>query len=448
MIKPFSPQVGTWSMAIALLVSAFMLLTPAPVAMAQDDGRATVRLDGRSLFRVGAGQDTGAAVRARRIEARLAGLLQDAATIRPAEVRPHPEGLGVVVAGVPVAVVLPADAEAAGLAPGTLATRWAEAVDAALSQAATRRLSAGARFLTEIEVSIIGAAARLGESAIFVVPRALAAVLVVATFWAIARLLRFGLRALFSRIVEDVTVESLVKQVVYYAVIGLGLVIAADAFGFSPETVVTGLGLTGLALGFALRDILSNFVSGILLLWLRPFKIGDQVQVGDAEGTVERIELRATLIRAYDGRVVLVPNAEVFTSRIVNNTADPVRRGSVSVPLGYGEDLRQAAAVLEAAARSAEGVLADQPVAVRVAELGAAEMVLDVTFWADSRRRAFGETSSAVRAASIEALRRAGIGLPNPDLRLLAPQDAAEWASLIGAHRDRPPHPTDAPPIR
>lgn len=291
----------------ALVVALLVLLLP-PVT-AQDDGRATVRLDGRALFRLGAGEDADAAVRARRVEGRIAGLLQEAAELpRRAEIRPRGEGLAVVVSGVPVVVALPDDAEQAGLPLDELAARWAGAVDAALGRAAARRLSSGARFVAEVRASVLGAAARLGESAIFVVPRAIAALLLVLLFWGIARLVRLALRALFRRIVEDVTVESLIKQLAYYTVVALGLVIAADAFGFSPETVVTGLGLTGLALGFALRDILSNFVSGILLLWLRPFQIGDQVQVADAEGTVERIELRATLIRAYDGRAVPVEN--------------------------------------------------------------------------------------------------------------------------------------------
>lgn len=416
-----------------IAVTVLLLGLLAGPATAQGDGRATVRLDGRTLFRVGPGSDTDATARARRIEGRLAGLLQNPAGVRPAEIRPRENGLALVVAGVPLTVVLPTDAEETGLASADLAARWAGLVDTALAQATARRLSPGARFLAEMQASVIGSAARLGESAILVIPRALAALLVVAAFWMLARLLRRALRVLFRRVVEDVTTESLVKQVVYYAVLALGLGIAADAFGFSPDTVVAGLGLTGLALGFALRDILSNFVAGILLLWLRPFQIGDQVQVGDAEGTVERIELRATLIRAYDGRVVLVPNAEVFTSRIVNNTADPVRRGSVTVPLGYDQDLRLATAALESAARGADGVLADHDVRAQVTELGASDITLVVTFWADSRRRAFGETSSAVRVACVEALRAAGVGLPSPDLRVIAPHDAAEWRATLQA---------------
>lgn len=428
---PFGSGMTFVLRSVACLFAALVLLTAS--AWAQEAGRATVRLDGRTLFRLGAGEEADAAARARKVEERLAGLLHEAGgdPARRAEVRPRGGGLAVVVSGVPVVVALPEDAEEAGLPLQALAARWAGAVESALQRADGRRLSAGSRFLAEVRGSVLGAAARLGESALFVVPRAIAALLLMLAFWGLALLIRALLRALFRRIVEDVTVESLIKQVAYYAVVALGLVIAADAFGFSPQTVVTGLGLTGLAVGFALRDILSNFVSGILLLGLRPFQIGDQVQVGDAEGTVERIELRATLIRAYDGRVVLVPNAEVFTSRIVNNTADPVRRGSVSVPLGYGEDMARATAALAGAARGAVGVLPERPVAVSVAELGPSDMTLDVTFWADSRRRAFGETSSAVRAACVEALRAGEIGLPSPDLRVLAPRDPAEWAAAL-----------------
>lgn len=86
------------------------------------------------------------------------------------------------------------------------------------------------------------------------------------------------MRLIFRRVVEDLTVENLIKQVAYYAVWALGLIVAADALGFVPQTVITGL--TKLALGFALKDIISNFISGILILVLRPFELGDQIVVG------------------------------------------------------------------------------------------------------------------------------------------------------------------------
>lgn len=155
---------------------------------------------------------------------------------------------------------------------------------------------------------------RLAESVITMIPRVLAALLVLLLFWALARGVRYLLRALFRRTVEDVTVESLVKRLSYYAILALGFFVAVDALGFDPSTVAAGLGLTGIVLDFALKDVLSNFVSRLLLLALRPFKIGDQIVIGALEGSVERIELGATRLRAYDGHVLLVPTAEVFTA--------------------------------------------------------------------------------------------------------------------------------------
>lgn len=211
-----------------------------------------------------------------------------------------------------------------------------------------------------------GAFSRLSESAIRIVPRAIAALLVIGLFWFLAMGARALMRAAFARIVEDLTVENLIKQVAYYSIWVLGLIVAVDALGFEPQTVIAGLGLTGLALGFALKDILSNFVSGLLLLVLRPFQIGDQIVVGETEGAVERIRLRATDIRTYDGRLVLVPNAQIFTSRVTNNTASPVRRASVQLHLGYGSNLPLAVEVLRKAVVESDGVLPDPPVVVRV----------------------------------------------------------------------------------
>lgn len=415
-----------------VLALACALLLLGGGVSAQDEA-ATVRLDGRALFQVGAGAQEDATARALRIEGRLATLLRNLDGLAPAVTQPSGDGRIVAVAGLPVVTVTPADAQDNLTTVDVLAAQWAAAIDRGLQRARERRLSWGGRFVAETMASVEAAFARLGESTVRVVPRALAAFLVVGAFWLLARAVRVVLRLVFRRVVEDLTVESLIKQLAYYAIIGVGLVVAADALGFSPQTVVTGLGLTGLALGFALKDIISNFVSGVLILSLRPFEIGDQIVVGDTEGTVERIELRATRIRAYDGRVALVPNAELFTSRIVNNTADPVRRGSVIVHLGYEADLRRAIDTIGQAVRVTDGVLADRPVAVRAAELGPDDLVLEATFWTDSRRADFSNTCAAVRRAAVDALRAAGIGLPDPGLRTLTgPDDRAIPGNLTG----------------
>jgi len=390
----------------------------ASTVFAQDE-TVTVRVDGRSLFRVGGAGNTTAENRAAQIERRLNSLLEKPEAIAPAQIESQGEERVVNVAGVTVVTITPTDAQENLTTADALAAQWATSVDNALERGRSRRLSSGGRFLNEIQASIETAFSRLLESAITIVPRFLAAVLVLGLFWLIAAGVRSLMRVIFRRIVEDLTVESLIKQVAYYAVWALGLLVAADALGFDPQTVVTGLGLTGLALGFALKDIISNFVSGILILILRPFELGDQIVVGETEGSVERIELRATQIRNYDGRVVIVPNADIFTSRVTNNTANPVRRGSVEMFIGYDSDLRQAIKIMETAAQTAEGVLGEPKASVRIRELGASDIVLDARFWTDSRRADFVATTSNVRENVIKKLKEAEIGLPNPAERKL-----------------------------
>ena len=177
--------------------------------------------------------------------------------------------------------------------------------------------------------------------------------------------------------------------------------------------------MTGLALGFALQDIISNFFSGVLILPLRPFQLGDQIVVGETEGSVERIQLRASAIRTYDGRLVLVPNAEVFTSRVTNNTASPVRRGSAEVFVGYDADLDRVQAVVREATQHAEGVLADPPASIRVRDLGRDDIRVEARFWTDSRRSDYVATASAVRRATVGGLRESGLPLPEPSLRVV-----------------------------
>lgn len=423
------------------ITAAMQAFVVPPAALAQDNGnsgggggRATVRVDGRALFRVGGGSEgESASDRARRAERRLMTLLEKPGAIASARVESAKSGGGriVTVAGVPVVTVTPGDAEDNLTDVDALAAQWAQATDAALSRAAARRQSAWGRFVTEVRGSVQTAFARLLESGITIIPRGLAAVVVMALFWLLASGARWLMRLIFRRVVSDLTVENLIKQIAYYAIWTLGLVVTVDALGFNPQTVATGLGLTGIALGFALKDIISNFVSGLLILLLRPFQIGDQIVVGPTEGTVERITLRATEMRAYDGRIVLVPNAEVFTSRVTNNTADPVRRGSVDLFLGYDADLREAAQVIDRAMQSAEGVLADPPASVRVRDLGPDDIRIEARFWTDSRRSDFLATQSAVRFALIDALRQAGIGLPDPDVRALALRDARRWRTVL-----------------
>lgn len=420
---------GMLSHCLALRALVWMLLAiaaAAPHCVLAQAAQATVRMDGQALFRVGESGDQHASARARQIERRLLAALE-AAQGRPpaAQVIPAPNdasGRLITVGGRTVVSLHAADAQERGISTEQLAQQWAGTITSALQRAAERRASPGARLLATVRAGVENAFGRLAESAAQVLPRALAAVLVIGLFWAFAAAVRKLLRVVFRAFIADRTVENLLKQVAYYTVWLIGLIVAANASGLEPNTLATSLGLTGLALGFALKDILSNFVSGLLILTLRPFELGDQIVVGETEGSVERIELRATIVRTYDGRLVSVPNAETFTSRVTNNTASPVRRASVELHLGYDVDLRQVTRELLAAAFDTAGVLREPEPTVRMRSLDSDGIAIELRFWTDSRRSDYLSTTSEVRFSAVDRLKAAGVPFPEQTIRMEVPR--------------------------
>jgi small conductance mechanosensitive channel len=404
-------------LVVAVVAGLSLLLAPARLQAQADRG---VRLDGDLIFRVGPSGQMTADVRAQQIESRLDALVErPGGNLEPVVRRDDADRASflIVVAGTTIVTVTPDDAAANGTTAEQLAASWADQLRDALAQARDRRSSAWQRFRAQVRGNIRTAIARLLETIAVTLPRTLAALVVLLIVWGVAAGVRRAVRAGVPSVIRDKTIQSLVRQVSYYTVWVVGILVALDAFGFNPQTFVTGLGLTSVALGFALKDIVSNLVSGVLLQALRPFDLGDQIVVGATEGSVEEINLRATHIRTYDGRLVLVPNGEIFTSRVTNNTAAPLRRGSVEIYLDYGQDVSHAISVAQRTTQDTPGVAPTPATYARVRNLDTAGMMLEVRFWTDSQRSDFMTTSCAVRLAVMLALKQAGIALPNTSPR-------------------------------
>jgi small-conductance mechanosensitive channel len=160
-------------------------------------------------------------------------------------------------------------------------------------------------------------------------------VLVFLIFWIVAGAGRRVIALAAPRVRADTGVVLLLSRVYYYGILIFGTVTALGAAGMNVSALVTGLGLTGFALGFALKDVLSNLLSGIMLLLYRPFNIGDYIRMGEYEGTIETIRMRDTLVRAGDGRLIVIPNTKLITEVVVNHTharpPDPPAGGDVAV---------------------------------------------------------------------------------------------------------------------
>jgi small conductance mechanosensitive channel len=423
-----------------LLLFAYAAALALPLCAQQD--RATVRFYGRPLFRVGATESQDATTRARQIERRLEALTRTGGPAQRARVETstsNPAERMITSGGIAIVTLTPGDAEESLTDIDTLARQWAAIVDAAFTRVAQEEVEGWGGLLLRVRGAFRSAFSRLLESTTELVPGVLAGALVIFLFWGLATATRSLLRVLTRRTVRDETAASLIRQVGYYTIWTLGLFVAAGALGFEPQTVITGLGLTSLALGFALKDILSNFVSGLLLLLLRPFQLGDQIVIGDTEGSVVRIELRATQIRTYDGRIVYVPNADIFTSRVTNNTAAPIRQAKVLIPVGYDQSVGDAIRVLQTAVENTQGVLPEPSVWVRLQDLTPQEVQIEMRFWTDSRRSDFAATSAAVRQNAVDALKSAGIALPNPSARSVQMMSGEENAQPVSALSPRAP---------
>jgi small conductance mechanosensitive channel len=168
--------------------------------------------------------------------------------------------------------------------------------------------------------SLMGVLEAFRVKAVAAVPSILTGASVLLVFWIIASVGRRLIALAAPRVKADTSVVLLLSRLYYYGVLAFGVITALDTAGMDVGALVAGLGLTGFALGFALKDVLSNFVSGIMLLAYRPFHIGDVIEMGEFLGRIETIRIRDTLVRTADGRLVIIPNTKLITEVVVNHS--------------------------------------------------------------------------------------------------------------------------------
>jgi small-conductance mechanosensitive channel len=186
----------------------------------------------------------------------------------------------------------------------------------------------------------------------------------------------------------DVMLADLLGRLTSMVIIILGLFVAAVVIfpTLTPGNLVAGLGITSVAIGFAFKDILQNFFAGILILWRRPFRVGDQIRTNEYEGTVEEINTRSTRLRTYDGERAVLPNGEVYTRAILVRTAYDKRRVRFSVGVGYLNSIERARETIYRVLGETEGVLSDPDPWVYVAELAPSSVNFNVYFGSSRTR--------------------------------------------------------------
>jgi small conductance mechanosensitive channel len=229
----------------------------------------------------------------------------------------------------------------------------------------------------------------LGALVIFIVGRILMRGL---TTWATAAMRRIGM---------DDTLSRFLGNLIYIALlIFLGLTVF-QTLGVPMTSFLAIVGAAGLAIGLALKDSLSNFSSGVMLVFFRPFKVGDQIDAAGVGGIVESIGIFNTILKTADNRVINVPNSLVYSGTITNYNAESTRRIDLAIAIGYDADIPQAKSVI-AAIIAAESRIAKHPAPeVAVQDLLPTAVTLAVRVWVQTSE--FG----AVRSDLLERIKRA-----------------------------------------
>jgi small conductance mechanosensitive channel len=248
------------------------------------------------------------------------------------------------------------------------------------------------------------------------------ALVVFIIFILIGKGVRAGVGAVTQRNRRHYNLGVVMGRLSYGLIIFLGLLIALVIAipGFTPGELVNILGLSSVAIGFAFRDILQNFLAGILLLLAEPFRIGDQIILNDFEGTVEDIQTRATFIKTYDGRRIVIPNSNLFTNSVTVNTAYEKRRLEYDISIGYGDDISHAKRILLDTVRNIPEVLEDPAPDALVVRLADSSVNIRLRWWVQPPRRFETLVAQDVVLEKVaKALLSEGFDLPFPTRQIL-----------------------------
>lgn len=260
------------------------------------------------------------------------------------------------------------------------------------------------------------------NDAIVMLPNLVLAFIVFILFFVAARTIKSVVRRLTRRHRQARNLGLVLGRLSQGIIILIGLFVALSIVipSFKVGDLVQLLGISGVAIGFAFRDILQNFLAGILILLTEPFQIDDQIVFKDFEGTVENIQTRATTIRTYDGRRIVIPNAELFTNSITVNTAFENRRLEYDVGIGYGDNIERAKALILEAMASVDGVLREPAPDALVMELAESTVNIRARWWIQPPRRADAlDMRDKVLLAIKNKLTANGIDLPFPTQQIL-----------------------------
>lgn len=222
----------------------------------------------------------------------------------------------------------------------------------------------------------------------------------------------------------NASIEQLLKNVFSVLIVVMGLASIMAQFGFDIVSLVAGLGIVGLAVGFAAQSTLANFIAGITILLEQSFQVGDWIRINDKEGRVVLISLRTTHILTRDNITIIIPNSTVASSEVTNLTSKNFIRFDIKIRIAFEANIDEAKAVIAKVLEDSDNILKRPEPSITVAEVADFSVYFIIRFWVTpahvSRMPPIKEN---LQEAIKKALDTAGISIPYPHMRLLMPKD-------------------------
>ena len=259
-----------------------------------------------------------------------------------------------------------------------------------------------------------------------------------------------GLRWPYETLTRNPFLQNVLRQIVRTVMVVAGVLVAVEILDVTAlvGAVVGTAGVAGIALGFAFKDIVENYLSGLLLSLRQPFSPNDTVELDGRQAKVVRLTARETILMDLDGNHVRIPNAAVFRGVLVNYTRNPKRRFAVDITVGPNEELTHAMEVGREVLHEMVGVLDDPTPTARVVEVGDSWVALRWHGWMDQREADFGKVRSEATRLVLERLGAEGVATPPPEYRVHVVGDAGavdagteEGDGVAATGQDEPPRP-------
>jgi small conductance mechanosensitive channel len=217
-------------------------------------------------------------------------------------------------------------------------------------------------------------------------PNLALAVLVFVTFFFLAKWIKKITKRLFLRISDKPSVSGLFSSVLYIAFISVGLFIGLDLMHLEKtiSSLLAGAGIIGLALGFAFQDLTANFISGLFIIFRKPFENGQVIDTNSFIGTVEDIQLRSTIIRTYEGMHVMIPNKDIFQKPLTNYSLSKKRRIDISLNIPVNIDINSIEDTIKQGISNLNGILKDPAPEIYFTDYTVDTLKMELRCWVDN----------------------------------------------------------------